>query len=41
MIAFAAFAGSAWAADDATLELGKVTYERWCAICHDPGLPGG
>lgn len=40
LIAFTVFAGSAMAADEATLELGKLTYQRWCGICHDPGLPG-
>ena len=40
LIIFTACAGSAVAADEATVELGKLTYERWCAICHAPGLPG-
>jgi len=39
LIGSVVLAGSAQAAD-ATLDQGKLIYERWCAICHDPGLPG-
>jgi (+)-pinoresinol hydroxylase len=35
-----ALAGSAFGADEATIQKGEKVYTYWCATCHGPGLPG-
>jgi (+)-pinoresinol hydroxylase len=40
-LTFLALAGSAFGADDATIQKGEKVYTYWCATCHGPGnLPG-
>jgi mono/diheme cytochrome c family protein len=40
-LACLALAGSAFGADEATIQKGQKVYEYWCATCHGPGgLPG-
>ena len=33
-------AGSAFGADEATIQKGEKVFDYWCATCHGPGLPG-
>lgn len=35
-----ALAGSAFGADEATIQKGEKVFDYWCATCHGPGLPG-
>jgi len=35
-----ALAGSAFGADDATIQKGEKVFDYWCATCHGPHLPG-
>jgi mono/diheme cytochrome c family protein len=35
-----ALGGSAFGADEATLQKGEKVFNYWCATCHGPGLPG-
>ena len=34
------FSISAFGADEAAIQKGKVVYDAWCAPCHSPGNPG-
>lgn len=40
MLACLALAGSAFGADEATIQKGEKVFDYWCATCHGPGLPG-
>ena len=41
VLAGLAIGGSAFGADEATLQQGEKVYSYWCATCHGPGaLPG-
>ncbi len=40
LLASFAFAGSAFGADEATIQKGEKVFNYWCATCHGPGLPG-
>jgi (+)-pinoresinol hydroxylase len=40
-LTFLALAGSAFGADEATIQKGEKVFDYWCATCHGPGtLPG-
>lgn len=40
LLACLGLAGTAFGADDATLQKGEKVFDYWCATCHGPGLPG-
>ncbi len=39
-LACLALAGSAFGADDATIQRGEKVFDYWCATCHGANLPG-
>jgi mono/diheme cytochrome c family protein len=39
-LACLALAGSAWGADEATVQKGEKVFDYWCATCHGQALPG-
>jgi mono/diheme cytochrome c family protein len=40
LLASLVFSGSAFGADEATIQKGEKVFNYWCATCHGPGLPG-
>ncbi len=40
LLACLALAGSAFGADEGTVQKGQKVFDYWCATCHGPGLPG-